>query len=425
MRSYAFTVISHIVGIVLSTGLLFYCVHEEIIFCPTFCGIAILYFSIHLYFIQMRQVKYWRYVVDCLRQQDLIQIVRSPYEDKVMRELADDLSAALRSLRGRLMDEEVRRQYFESLLNKVDTAVLVTDKAGHIEWMNQAAVTHLGQISQLPEALLRASAINDIPIIRIEHNSTVLEMAISCTKFVTQGKEQQIISLKNIHSVLERNEMEAWQKLIRVLTHEIMNSITPIISLSETLSERGIPKLLGEKEYSIMLQAMQTIHRRSKGLLEFVENYRRLTRIPTPVCTKVSITELCMDLKKLFPEEYIHFEIPSSDLTLYIDRAQIEQVLINLLKNAREACGRQSDKDIRVEVIISPAGNKLLTVSDNGEGILPDVLDKIFVPFFTTKTSGSGIGLSLCKQIMTLHEGSINVKSESGKGSKFILTFPK
>lgn len=130
MRSYAFTVISHIVGIVLSTGLLFYCVHEEIIFCPTFCGIAILYFSIHLYFIQMRQVKYWRYVVDCLRQQDLIQIVRSPYEDKVMRELADDLSAALRSLRGRLMDEEVRRQYFESLLNKVDTAVLVTDKEG-------------------------------------------------------------------------------------------------------------------------------------------------------------------------------------------------------------------------------------------------------------------------------------------------------
>ena len=123
-------------------------------------------------------------------------------------------------------------------------------------------------------------------------------MAISCTKFVTQGKEQQIISLKNIHSVLERNEMEAWQKLIRVLTHEIMNSITPIISLSETLSERGIPKLLGEKEYSIMLQAMQTIHRRSKGLLEFVGNYRRLTRIPSPVCTKVSITELCMDLKK-------------------------------------------------------------------------------------------------------------------------------
>lgn len=374
---------------------------------------------------QFKQIILLRRLTDGLRYNDMMQTFHPPFKNKIMNEWAKELSESLKDFRGRLLAEEIKHQYYENLLNKVDTAVLVTDKAGHIEWMNQAAITHLGQISQLPEALLRASAINDIPIIRIEQNSTVLEMAISCTKFVTQGKEQQIISLKNIHSVLERNEMEAWQKLIRVLTHEIMNSITPIISLSETLSERGIPKLLGEKEYSIMLQAMQTIHRRSKGLLEFVENYRRLTRIPTPVCTKVSITELCMDLKKLFPEEYIHFEIPSSDLTLYIDRAQIEQVLINLLKNAREACGRQSDKDIRVEVIISPAGNKLLTVSDNGEGILPDVLDKIFVPFFTTKTSGSGIGLSLCKQIMTLHEGSINVKSESGKGSKFILTFPK
>ena len=398
---------------------------KQLWFSTVICIILLITFGIHLYRMQFKQIIFLRRLTDGLRYNDMMQTFHPPFKNKIMNEWAKELSGSLKDFRGRLLAEEIKHQYYENLLNKVDTAVLVTDKAGHIEWMNQAAVTHLGQISQLPEALLRASAINDIPIIRIEQNSTVLEMAISCTKFVTQGKEQQIISLKNIHSVLERNEMEAWQKLIRVLTHEIMNSITPIISHSETLSERGIPKLLGEKEYSIMLQAMQTIHRRSKGLLEFVENYRRLTRIPTPVCTKVSITELCMDLKKLFPEEYIHFEIPSSDLTLYIDRAQIEQVLINLLKNAREACGRQSDKDIRVEVIISPAGNKLLTVSDNGEGILPDVLDKIFVPFFTTKTSGSGIGLSLCKQIMTLHEGSINVKSESGKGSKFILTFPK
>lgn len=121
-----------------------------------FCGIAILYFSIHLYFIQMRQVKYWRYVVDCLRQQDLIQIVRSPYEDKVMRELADDLSEALRSLRGRLMDEEVRRQYFESLLNKVDTAVLVTDREGAIEWKNRAAGALLDTRCRLPNEFLEA-----------------------------------------------------------------------------------------------------------------------------------------------------------------------------------------------------------------------------------------------------------------------------
>lgn len=130
-----------------------------------------------------------------------------------------------------------------------------------------------------------------------------------------------------------------------------------------------------------------------------------------------------MDLKKLFPEEYIHFEMPTSDLYLYADRAQIEQVLINLLKNARETCERKIDKEIQIKFFSKD--NPTLTISDNGEGILTDVLDKIFVPFFTTKTSGSGIGLSLCKQIMTLHDGSINVKSEIGKGSCFILTIPK
>lgn len=425
MRRFAFRVILHILLIVLFSIGSYLLFQKQLWFSTTISLILLITTAIHLYRMQFKQIALLRRLTDGLRYNDMMQTFHPPFKNKIMNEWAEELSDTLKDFRGRLLAEEIKHQYYENLLKKVDTAVLVADKAGHIEWMNQAAIIHLGQISQLPETLLKASVAHDTPVIRIEQNSTVLEMAISRTTFATQGREQQLISLKNIHSVLERNEMEAWQKLIRVLTHEIMNSITPIISLSETLSERGIPKLLGEKEYSIMLQAMQTIHRRSKGLLEFVENYRRLTRIPTPVCTKVSITELCMDLKKLFPEEYIHFEIPSSDLTLYIDRAQIEQVLINLLKNAREACGRQSDKDIRVEVIISPAGNKLLTVSDNGEGILPDVLDKIFVPFFTTKTSGSGIGLSLCKQIMTLHEGSINVKSESGKGSKFILTFPK
>lgn len=424
MKQYSLIVILHICLLaVLSVGVyVLFC--ADLWFSMLITSLFLLGTGIHLYYIQMKQLQMMRRLTDSLRYNDMTQAFRPPYKNKLMTEMAVELSETLQAFRARLLEEEVKHQYYESLLNKVDTAVLVTDMSGRIEWLNRAATAQLGQDPQLPAELLNLPS-GETQVMRIHRNGATLEMAVATTLFVARGMERRLISLKNIHSVLERNEMEAWQKLIRVLTHEIMNSITPIISLSETLSERGIPKLLGEKEYSIMLQAMQTIHRRSKGLLEFVENYRRLTRIPTPVCTKVSITELCMDLKKLFPEEYIHFEIPSSDLTLYIDRAQIEQVLINLLKNAREACGRQSDKDIRVEVIISPAGNKLLTVSDNGEGILPDVLDKIFVPFFTTKTSGSGIGLSLCKQIMTLHEGSINVKSESGKGSKFILTFPK
>ena len=219
--------------------------------------------------------------------------------------------------------------------------------------------------------------------------------------------------------VLERNEMEAWQKLIRVLTHEIMNSITPIISLSETLSEREMT----EKNYPVMRQGMQTIHRRSKGLLEFVENYRKLTRLPAPVRRPVSIRELLQDLKKLFSEEYIHIELPETDRTLQIDRIQIEQVLINLIKNAKEACSKKEEPLIEIRMVPAFSWQCLITIRDNGGGIMPEVQDKIFVPFFTTKTSGSGIGLSLCKQIMNRHGGNITVQSTVGQGSCFTLQF--
>lgn len=424
MKRFEINIILHILFIFLlsiSSCLLF---QKQLWFSTIICIIFLIVTGVHLYRIQFKQIALLRRLTDGLRYNDMMQTFHPPFKNKMMNEWAEELSDTLKDFRKKLLAEEIKHQYYENLLNKVDTAVLVTDAAGHIEWMNQAAIIHLGQISQLPETLQEVSNINDTSIIRIERNSTILEMAISYTTFSTQGKEQRLISLKNIHSVLERNEMEAWQKLIRVLTHEIMNSITPIISLSETLSEREVSAHLGDKEYSVMLQAMLTIHRRSKGLLDFVENYRRLTRIPTPVLSKVFVAELFMDLKKLFPEEYIHFETPASDLYLYVDRTQIEQVLINLLKNACEACDRRTEKEIKIK-IVSTTINKAITISDNGEGILPDVMDKIFVPFFTTKTSGSGIGLSLCKQIMTLHDGSINVKSESGKGSCFILTFPK
>ena len=289
MKQYSLVVILHICLLaILSVGVyVLYC--ADLWFSMLITFLFLLGTGIHLYYIQMKQLQMMRRLTDSLRYNDMTQAFRPPYKNKLMTEMAVELSETLQAFRARLLEEEIKHQYYESLLNKVDTAVLVTDMSGRIEWLNRAATAQLGQDPQLPAELLSLPS-GETQVIRIHRNGTTLEMAVATTLFVARGMERHLISLKNIHSVLERNEMEAWQKLIRVLTHEIMNSITPIISLSETLSERGIPKLLGEKEYSIMLQAMQTIHRRSKGLLEFVENYRRLTRIPTPVCTKVSIT---------------------------------------------------------------------------------------------------------------------------------------
>lgn len=422
MKQYGVSVFVHIVLLVLFAIACYVLFIHNLWFSTLVAILLLVGTGIHLYVVQMKLAGMMTRLIESIRYNDMTQTFYPPLKNRVLTDMAQELSEALKVFRERLFEEEVKHQYYENLLNKVDTAVLVTDKSGHTEWMNLVAITHLGRNPQLPAEILKAST-SDTRVVRIERNGTVLEMAASCTLFITQGKERLLISLKNIHSVLERNEMEAWQKLIRVLTHEIMNSITPIISLSETLSERGMPNLLTEKEYAVMLQAMQTIHRRSKGLLGFVENYRRLTRIPEPVCTQVPARELFADLKKLFPAEIYHFRQPNVSLTLWIDRTQIEQVLINLLKNAREACFRKSDAQIEIELTQTAEGS-ILTVSDNGEGILPDVIDKIFVPFFTTKPSGSGIGLSLCKQIMNLHGGTISVRSEKGAGSCFTLVFP-
>ena len=320
MKRYSFIVIMHIAGIALTSVGIYLLISARLWFSTLMVGLLLVAIAVHLYRLQMIQVRMMRHLAESLRYDDMMLSFRSPYHNRSMEEMVNELSEAMKNFRTR---------------------------------------------------------------------------------------------------VLERNEMEAWQKLIRVLTHEIMNSITPIISLSETLSEREV----SEKNYPVMRQGMQTIYRRSKGLLEFVENYRRLTRLPAPVRRPVSVSELLQDLQKLFPEEYISIEMPVKDRNLQIDRIQIEQVLINLIKNAKEACGKKEQPEITVKMLPSLSWQCLVTVSDNGEGILPEVQDKIFVPFFTTKTSGSGIGLSLCKQIMNRHGGNITVKSAVGKGSCFTLQF--
>lgn len=423
MKHYAVSVALHIILLALfSIGCyLLFC--HQLWFSTLITALLLIATGVHLYLMQMKQISLMRRLTDSIRFNDMTQTFHPPFRNKMMEELAEELSLTLKVFRERLLEEEVKHQYYENLLNKVDTAVLVADKSGWMEWMNRAATAYLGQYPQLPEEWLNTPA-GDTQVIRLVQQGTTQEMAVSTTLFVAQGKERLLISLKNIHSVLERNEMEAWQKLIRVLTHEIMNSITPIISLSETLSDREVPRQPSEKEYGVMLQAMQTIHRRSKGLLGFVENYRRLTRIPEPVRAKVSVNELVADLKKLFPVPGIRFILPEREISLWVDRTQIEQVLINLLKNAQEACGRRTEMRIEVELKSTSTSNTLLLIRDNGEGILTEVLDKVFVPFFTTKPTGSGIGLSLCKQIMNLHGGNITVRSEVGVGSCFTLTFP-
>lgn len=434
LQSLRIVVCMLLVAVTSIAAYLFY--QHSLYFCLLFSLMIIMGIVVYICQWQHRTTRMVSRMIEGIRYSDFSLSFSTRHKTRTEQRLAQEINEVITKFRTQLSEKEERYQYYETLLNTVDSSLLVVDRLHNIHWMNRAAMQELcghriHSINELvllnPDfpAVILSLQPGEIKTVRIYKGDNIQELAVTVTEYSTrQGAELRLVNLKNIHAVLEENEMEAWQKLIRVLTHEIMNSIAPIISLSETLSERAVQNGMNEKDYSIMLQGMQTIHRRSKGLLGFVENYRKLSRLSAPVLAPVNIDELLSDMKKLFPGEKYIYKIENPEVTLMLDRSQIEQVLINLLKNAGEACTEQSSP----EVIIATHYDLekqifFLTVSDNGSGILPEVLDKIFVPFFTTKPTGSGIGLSLCKQIMNLHGGSISATSEMGQGSCFTLKF--
>ena len=410
---------------------LFY--EHELYFCVFFSCVLALVIMACLVSIYYSSIRRMERVIGSIRHGDFMLNFSAAGRSDVERRMVESLNEVILRFRTDLSEKQEKHQYFETLLDTVDTSMLVADKQGVVMWMNRAGVQDLcgHAIHQLDELkvlnpdfplLLKALQPGEVKVIRIYKEEVMQDLAVTVTEYSTPAADLRLINLKNIRSILEENEMEAWQKLVRVLTHEIMNSITPIISLSDTLCERAIQQ--GMEEESLMLQGMKTIHRRSKGLMVFVENYRKLSRLSTPMLAPVEVGELLGDIKKLFPSSKVRYiyKVEDESRKLMIDRSQMEQVLINLLKNAGEACMDQPNPEVLVETDYQAENHIFrLSVTDNGCGILPEVVDRIFIPFFTTKPTGSGIGLSLCKQIMTLHGGSIRVKSELGKGSCFTL----
>jgi signal transduction histidine kinase len=271
-------------------------------------------------------------------------------------------------------------------------------------------------------------------LVKVRDDDDLLQLSIYATELKMKSRIITLATISNLQSVLEEQETEAWQKLIRVLTHEIMNSITPIASLSSTL-DLMLKGIINEKEHVDhdtvleIQQALQTINKRSTGLLHFVNTYRNLTRIPKPNFKVSSVKELFKNIQLLMEDEMkehnIIFTISTEpdEIRFNADEQLIEQVIINLIKNSIHALKDRDDPRIDLRAFLNKRGHLTIQVMDNGQGILKDVLDKIFIPFFTTKPSGSGIGLSLSRQIMRLHNGTISAHSIPEKETVFTLTF--
>lgn len=406
MTRFTLKVLCTTVLLTLSAYALVACLLHDFYFSAFGCLLVQVFLIIYIVSMQKHLLSTMLGTIELIRMGDTSDRVSSS-KGSFGRALVRELNLTFDMFRQRLQSEAIRQHYYEQVLDEVDTGVLVCREDGEITWQNRASILMLGSMRDMPQEWIATRSAHKVTH---THHNTVYEMLVCSRKFVLDRQTYRIVSLRDIHEVIEETEIEAWQKLVSVLTHEIMNSLTPIIGLSE--SAEG----MDERADS----ALAVIHRRSKGLLEFVNNYRKLTRIPQPQMESVPVQEYFNDLEQFYGDR-LRCNVSPSALKVYADPRQLMQVLVNLVKNASEA----SNGVIELNASRMADGNIEISVRDYGHGILPEVMDSIFVPFFTTKPQGSGIGLSLCKQIVKQHRGRLQVKSSPGRGSTFTIVLPQ
>lgn len=362
--------------------------------------------------------------------------------------LNDTFNEILEKFKEARIEKESQFQLFKLTLEKINIGIIAVDENGEITILNQAAsellnVPFLQNWERLkgrhPEFCSTVSELElgGRKLVQIDTLSGIRELSLDVNPVRLTGTTHFIIAFQDIKDEIEQKEIEAWHKLIRILTHEIMNSITPVTSLTETMRSllqhpdgtRAKAEELDDETIQDVILALNTIHRRSVGMLDFVNDYRRLTKIPAPTFEIVRVCEMFEDIQSLMRSELdkrgIVFDIQCSNKNLSIrcDRKLIEQVVINLMTNSFAALKEVNHPHIKVDATVD---DKRITihVRDNGTGVEKEKLERIFIPFYSTKRDGTGIGLSLSKNIMKLHHGSITVSSQPEVETKFSLTFP-
>jgi two-component system nitrogen regulation sensor histidine kinase NtrY len=342
-------------------------------------------------------------------------------------------------------EKEAKAHFVESVLDHLGVAIIVFSADGTVEIFN-AAARKLLQIKR-PFNIQALMAI-DLELVnrlfdaRTDESFTLqvnagqrqLQLAISVRLFRTGTREVKMVSLQNISDQLEQVELETWQNLIKVLTHEIMNSITPITSLAGTanqiITETAADAVLHSEDREDLLDALSTIEKRSQGLLSFVGAFRNISQLPPPNISSFALEELFSHVSRLVKKkagelniDFSYEILPGRDLNIRADYEMLEQVLLNLLFNSIDSLAETGDPRIRLKAFLDDTGHIIITVTDNGTGIPREELGKIFIPFFTTKKTGTGIGLSLSRQIMSLHGGNIFAESKPAVETVFTLRF--
>ena len=355
----------------------------------------------------------------------------------------NQVNATFRELQA---EREGHFQYLQTILALLDTGIVSYDAVGTVAWVNEAFKNtlqlpylkniHALQLRQpvLYEAIRRAVPGQPV-VVKLTVGQQTVQLLVSATQFKLRGEAFTLLAFKNVSQALADTETAAWQQLLRVMTHEIMNSVAPIASLADSLGRHVQAARPSDSAAAELLDDVGTgiriIQQRSEGLLRFAQVYRNFSTLAPPQRTTLYLQALLEATQQLLSKQLaaqgieVTISVRPVHLTLQADRHLLEQVLINLVLNAAQAVAQTPDPRISLLAWPDEQERVIIEVRDNGSGIAADMLDSIFVPFFTTRPSGSGIGLSLAKQIMQLHQGSIQVHSVEGAGSVFQLWFPK
>lgn len=443
-----------IIRILLLTGTIFVFVYLVNKTQLTFTTIAVLLFAVVQIMLLIRHVDKTNQLLNSflqsIRYSDFTRTFQVESTDSSLNKLKTTLNEVIRDFQSVRAEKEESYHYLQTIIQHIGIALIAYQRDGSVELINNAT-KRLFQVRNLPNIQVLSSYSYELvqklltikhgenALVKVRDKDDLLQLSIYGTEFKIHNRNIMLVSIKNIQHELDDKEMESWQKLIRVLTHEIMNSITPISSLSSTVNGliNDIIERAGANEQNVEIteelqeisSALSTIQKRTEGLIQFVNTYRNLTRIPTPNFTIFQVSRLLNNIYELHRAELEALNIECTliveppTLELSADEMLIEQVLINLIKNSMHALEHRANARIQLRAFLNRRGKITIQVVDNGPGILPEVLDKIFIPFFSTKPLGSGIGLSLSRQIMRLHGGSLNAFSEPEKETIITLTF--
>lgn len=430
-----------------SLFLLFYLLYRtSLLATPVILGILIVAQIVALFRYIERTNRDLTYFLDSIKYSDFSQSFSTAVRGSAFSELNEAFNEVIKEFQRARAEKEEHYRYLQTVVQHIGVGLIVYREDGAVELINSAAkrllgipqlisLKHLRKISPELSEKLEGIEAGERAQIRINRNESALQLSIYATKFRMRQRQYTLVSLQNIQPELEEKEMEAWQNLIRVLTHEIMNSITPIASLASTtntiLTDKYGQTDLSAKDETLadVSDAIKTIERRSRNLMNFVDDYRKLTRIPKPNFQILPVRDLLNRTLNLMKDQFeqkaisCQVQIDPETLEITADPALVEQVLINLCKNAVEAMEGKESPVVKLNAKTDVRGNPIIQVCDNGPGIKPEIIERIFIPFFTTKKEGSGIGLSLSRQIMRLHGGILTVVSRPGEETTFNMRF--